>query len=221
MICGKALARKSVQSCDGWLFAKRSLANAGSQQAVNVLVRTCVSSATYVLRLLRVGAAEHSANQAQPVTAERIAIAPGDVAALKACIQADYLDRCYIITGQICDGVYDDNCYFADPTVSFSGLQTWQRNLQLLVPFLEQPSLELLGLEELPVASAGEPGIKAQWKLQTYLKLPWRPFIDVLGTTLYTLNDDATKVVKHVEAWNISGLQALQQVAYMWDTYEA
>lgn len=35
-----------------------------------------------------------------------------------------------------------------DPTVSFSGLDLWKRNLALLTPFLIQPSLQLLALHQ-------------------------------------------------------------------------
>ena len=35
---------------------------------------------------------------------------------------------------------------------------------------------------------------QAAWTLQTTLKLPWRPFIDVIGATEYTLNADANQV---------------------------
>ncbi len=45
------------------------------------------------------------------------------------------------------DSAYDNDCYFADPTVSFRGLDKWRRNLRLLVPFLEDASVELLALD--------------------------------------------------------------------------
>ena len=86
--------------------------------------------------------------------------------------------------GNICEGLYQEDCFFGDPTVSFTGLQVtvclellprpawvlndanefpcscqpsasrfmlgavqrWRSNLQLLVPFLEQPRIELLSL---------------------------------------------------------------------------
>ena len=36
--------------------------------------------------------------------------------------------------------------------------------------------------------------MQAQWTLKTYLKLPWRPYIDVIGATEYILNEDANQV---------------------------
>ena len=52
------------------------------------------------------------------------------------------------MAGDISVGGYSSTCYFADPTVSFSGLQRWQSNLRLLVPFLEKPSIQLYSLKQ-------------------------------------------------------------------------
>ncbi len=35
---------------------------------------------------------------------------------------------------------------------------------------------------------------QAEWRLRTYLKFPWRPLIDILGTTVYTLDPVTTRV---------------------------
>eukprot|EP00775_Hariotina_reticulata_P008711 gene8711-8892_t len=49
----------------------------------------------------------------------------------------------------------------------------------------------------------------AEWTLQTGLALPWQPFINVLGSTIYTLNADQNKILEHAESWDISATQAL------------
>ncbi len=36
--------------------------------------------------------------------------------------------------------------------------------------------------------------VQAHWTLQTYLKLPWQPFINVIGATEYSLNAEANQV---------------------------
>ncbi|KAK1314163.1 hypothetical protein QJS10_CPA06g01556 [Acorus calamus] len=46
---------------------------------------------------------------------------------------------------------------------------------------------------------------------RTYLKLPWRPLISIGGTTLYELNDNF-KIVRHVESWDVSALEAIGQI---------
>ncbi|EIE20578.1 hypothetical protein COCSUDRAFT_10876, partial [Coccomyxa subellipsoidea C-169] len=100
--------------------------------------------------------------------------------------------------GDIWEGIYSEECFFGDPTVSFTGLQKWRRNLQLLVPFLEDPQIELFSLGV--VGSREKQAavrLKADWRLSTYLRLPWRPFIDVLGSTEYTL-DEASQQARNL-----------------------
>ncbi|KAJ0914930.1 hypothetical protein HanPSC8_Chr06g0244151 [Helianthus annuus] len=46
---------------------------------------------------------------------------------------------------------------------------------------------------------------------RTYLKLPWRPLISVDGTTVYDL-DNQFRIVKHVESWSVSPLEAIGQI---------
>ncbi len=137
--------------------------------------------------------------------------------------------------GDISDAIYDSNCYFADPTVRFSGLAKWKGNLKLLVPFLIEPKIQLTKLESQEQGAQQAPLlqvttqllctallhfsvmmlkiahtcvsthndymplhsdtlVQAHWTLQTYLKLPWRPFIDVIGATEYSLNAEANQV---------------------------
>ena len=56
--------------------------------------------------------------------------------------------------GNISDRIYDGQCFFADPTVKFSGLAKWKGNLKLLVPFLVEPKIQLLKLERDTQASS-------------------------------------------------------------------
>ena len=36
--------------------------------------------------------------------------------------------------------------------------------------------------------------LQAMWRLSSYLKLPWQPYIDILGETEYTLDASSSKV---------------------------
>ncbi|DBA87775.1 TPA: hypothetical protein ACH3X1_004774 [Trebouxia sp. C0004] len=123
-------------------------------------------------------------------------LAPGDIDGLLACIREDFDKRAYFIT---------------DPTVRFSGLTKWKGNLKLLVPFLVEPEIQLTRLESQQGAQL-VPLLQAEWTLQTYLKLPWRPFINVIGATEYSLNAEANQIVRHIESWNITPLQAIKQI---------
>eukprot|EP00879_Flechtneria_rotunda_P018170 GHRR01019057.1.p2 GENE.GHRR01019057.1~~GHRR01019057.1.p2 ORF type:complete len:167 (+),score=31.89 GHRR01019057.1:648-1148(+) len=115
-------------------------------------------------------------------------------------------------SGIINDSIYAQDCRFADPTVSFTGLDLWKRNLQLLVPFLVEPRIQLLSLKNLGYSKTGAQQLKAEWTLQTCLSLPWRPVISILGSTVYTLSREGNKVVEHVEGWNVTPVQALLAV---------
>ena len=57
------------------------------------------------------------------------------------------LQGTHVIAGDISDVIYDTGCWFADPTVQFSGLAKWKSNLKLLVPFLIDPQIQLTKLE--------------------------------------------------------------------------
>lgn len=61
----------------------------------------------------------------QQASAEAAAPAPrplrrGDVAGVLRALRADF-EAQYFITGVLTDSIYDEQCYFADPTVSFRG----------------------------------------------------------------------------------------------------
>ncbi|XP_021742291.1 uncharacterized protein LOC110708468 isoform X2 [Chenopodium quinoa] len=96
-----------------------------------------------------------------------------------------------------------DNAYFV------TGRELYSRNLQLLVPFFEQPSIVLKSIEK--GVDADRDFVLANWSLRTYLKLPWRPLIAIEGSTTYDLNDEY-KIVRHLERWNVSALEAVGQI---------
>eukprot|EP00877_Chromochloris_zofingiensis_P004561 jgi/Chrzof1/14105/Cz08g25090.t1 len=179
-----------------------------ARQKDNVLTVGLVSLMTETLRLLGVGKKRYQEVAARP---SRPGVAKGDVTAIMQRISGDF-EQAYIVTGIIDDSVYDGNCFFADPTVSFSGVELWKRNLQLLVPFLIDPRVQMLSIKQGAPDQQQRTTLKAEWRLSTYLSFPWRPRIDILGSTVYTLNEDSDKVVEHVEAWNVSGVEAIMQM---------
>eukprot|EP00882_Tetradesmus_deserticola_P014698 GHRQ01015639.1.p1 GENE.GHRQ01015639.1~~GHRQ01015639.1.p1 ORF type:complete len:173 (+),score=49.24 GHRQ01015639.1:681-1199(+) len=164
---------------------------------------------TESLRVLGVGKQQYQKIEQQ--TNQRAPLAAGDVQGVIGRIRQDY-QQAYFVTGVIDDSIYDQDCTFIDPTVQFSGLDLWKRNLQLLVPFLVNPRIELMLISSMGLNSEGFEQIQAEWTLDTVLSLPWRPRVSILGKTTYTLNSDANKVTRHVEAWNVSAWQALLQI---------
>ncbi|EFN56530.1 hypothetical protein CHLNCDRAFT_144158 [Chlorella variabilis] len=133
----------------------------------------------------------------------------GDVAGVLRELRRDYA-RQYFVTALVTDAIYDPGCYFADPTVSFRGRDLYKRNLALLVPFLWEPAIQLRSLRRLPApAPGGSAQLFAEWRLSCWVRLPWAPYVDINGTTTYTLNADGNQIVRHVEQWDVSAVQAL------------
>ncbi|GMY21047.1 hypothetical protein FCV25MIE_16288 [Fagus crenata] len=96
-----------------------------------------------------------------------------------------------------------ENSYFV------TGKELYSRNLKLLVPFFDCPSIGLQKIEK--GINSKTNFVLATWKLRTYLKLPWRPLICIDGSTIYEL-DDEFKIVRHAENWNVSALEAISQI---------
>ncbi|CAL1356403.1 unnamed protein product [Linum trigynum] len=121
-------------------------------------------------------------------------------------LKIDY-ENAYFVTGIFTSALYVEDCLFEDPTIRFRGTELYARNLKLLVPFFDHPSI---GLQSIDVDS-GTNSVLATWKLRTYLRFPWRPFISIVGATVYELNEDF-KIVRHTESWNVSALGAVGQI---------
>ncbi|KAG2491666.1 hypothetical protein HYH03_010035 [Edaphochlamys debaryana] len=164
---------------------------------------------TESLRVLGVGADRYA-----EVAAAAPALRPlrrGDVGGLLRRLEGDYR-KAYFVTGVLDDSIYDPDCYFADPTIAFSGVALWKRNLALLTPFLEAPRVALRGMRRLGRDEEGAEVVRAEWRLTTGLKLPWRPLVDIEGATEYTLNQESNRIVRHVEFWAVSGTEAVLQI---------
>nr|XP_043607417.1 uncharacterized protein LOC122579329 [Erigeron canadensis] len=123
-------------------------------------------------------------------------------------LKSDY-DDAYFVTGKFTSAIYTIDCIFEDPTIRFRGRELYSRNLKLLVPFFEHPSISLHYIGK--VLKGETESVTASWTLRTYLKIPWRPLIAIDGTTVYDL-DDQFKIVKHVENWSVFPLEAIGQI---------
>ncbi|XP_042517097.1 uncharacterized protein LOC122091297 [Macadamia integrifolia] len=123
-------------------------------------------------------------------------------------LKSDY-DSAYFVTGNFTPTIYAEDCIFEDPTIKFRGKDLYSRNLKLLVPFFDGPSIVLQKIEK--GMNSQTNFVLATWELRTYLKLPWRPLISIEGSTVYDLGDEF-KIVRHAERWNVSALEAVAQI---------
>ena len=140
---------------------------------------------------------------------ERPPVAPEDV---RRAVEGDFLERNYLWTGDISLDVYAKDCVFEDPTIRFAGVDAFQRNLAKLEPwvdrFVRSPRSELRA----PVVINANGDVEANWRMSGDLALPWRPAIDVAGTTVYRLRPSDGRIHKYDERWEVDALSALRQL---------
>ena len=137
-------------------------------------------------------------------------VTPAEVA---AGIRGDFTERGYLWTGQISAELYDAETEFTDPTLTFRGLATFQRNLAALQPVLRAVlrtrEIDLLELTE----SDEESFVEAAWRMGGDLALPWQPRIELTGRTrFYYSPARGGRIVRYVESWDIPATEALLQI---------
>ncbi|GMN25386.1 hypothetical protein TIFTF001_000924 [Ficus carica] len=186
-------------------FRCLSRAPDNSKKQTPQVLRIAVSGVTELLRLL----SSFNDNQTIRVTEERgDDFSVSSVDDVVTVLKSDY-QNAYFVTGVFSSAIYAEDCIFEDPTIRFRGKELYSRNLKLLVPFFDSPSI---GLEKIEKDITSKPNVVvATWKLRTYLKLPWRPLICIDGRTVYEL-DDEFRIVRHAESWSVSALQAIGQI---------
>ena len=92
--------------------------------------RSLVSSLTALVNAI-------SGSAPPPAPRER-AQASLDGAELLEGLRADFEENEYLWSGKITTELYDEDCVFTDPTLSFTGLATFERNLANLDPWIER-----------------------------------------------------------------------------------
>lgn len=120
-------------------------------------------------------------------------------------IRKDF-EKSYFVTGNMSTGIYEADCEFADPFVSFKGLKRFKQNVSNLGSFMEESTLKILDWQE------SEDKIYAKWRFNCVLALPWRPILAASGSTEYYFDKESGKVFKHVETWDISPVDGLRQL---------
>eukprot|EP00262_Sarcandra_glabra_P000070 TRINITY_DN10096_c0_g1_i2.p1 TRINITY_DN10096_c0_g1~~TRINITY_DN10096_c0_g1_i2.p1 ORF type:complete len:198 (+),score=15.43 TRINITY_DN10096_c0_g1_i2:75-668(+) len=154
------------------------------------LLKIAVNGATELLRLI--APANKRSNQANFSPTDEPSVCGVDD--ILAILRSDY-ERAYFVTGNFTSVIYAENCSFEDPTIKFRGKDLYSRNLELLVPFFDNPSIALQNIEKGVICKTMF--VLATWKLRTFLKLPWRPLISIEGTTVYEI-DNKFKV-RHIQ----------------------
>ena len=121
-------------------------------------------------------------------------------------LRVDY-ERVYFVTGSMDLGLYEADCEFADPFVSFRGVSRFKKNLDNLGSFMNDVSLSIDSFE----VNEAEGVVETQWKFRCRLGLPWRPNLAASGGTKHVFNEKHL-MEQHVESWNIEPVVALRQL---------
>jgi len=128
-------------------------------------------------------------------------------------------DNGYLFSGDINYSIYDNDCVFTDPTISFRGLSTFKRNIQSLQPVLRALLSDKLVVLYSSQLSPESNRISAKWRMSGGVNLPWRPRIELTGETQFTYNggggdegDSPALIRDYYEQWDISAADALLQL---------
>ncbi|XP_052191999.1 uncharacterized protein LOC127801160 isoform X2 [Diospyros lotus] len=176
-----------------------------SEKGATPLLKIAVSAVTELLRFFSSSGKDRLSTVNNELRNEASVSSIDDVVMI---LESDYKNA-YFVTGVFTCSIYSEDCLFEDPTIQFRGTELYSRNLKLLVPFFDCPSISLQKIEE-GVSSEGN-FVLASWKLRTHLRLPWRPLISIHGSTVYDL-DDKFKIIRHSESWDVSAIEAIAQI---------
>lgn len=131
--------------------------------------------------------------------------APADPQLLLQSIASDF-NRGYLFTGDINFSIYDEDCKFTDPTISFRGLSTFKRNINAIRPLLDNFLLDRqVILYSCKISDDYNDKIVATWKMSGGVKLFWNPRIDLTGETTFSFDrkedTGSCVIVDYFERW--------------------
>lgn len=132
---------------------------------------------------------------------------------LKKGISKDFTESGYLWSGEISEELYDADCEFTDPTLSFKGLDTFKRNITSLKPWVDM----MLASRDIVLKSCElreDLGVvRASWRMVGDIRLPWSPRIDLNGQTDFVYDSKkGNRIVKYLESWDVSAGRALLQI---------
>lgn len=117
-------------------------------------------------------------------------------------------DRDYFLSGQVDGLIYDKDCVFADPFVSFSGRDRFVENLANLGSFITKYDARLLNYE---VSSDGLV-VDTRVMVKLELNLPWKPILAWPWGVKYDIDVETFLVTNHKESWDIGAMEGVKQI---------
>eukprot|EP00979_Chaetoceros_neogracilis_P007794 scaffold1674_cov284-Chaetoceros_neogracile.AAC.12 len=117
-------------------------------------------------------------------------------------------DRDYFLSGQVDGLIYDKDCVFADPFVSFSGRDRFVENLSNLGSFITKYNAKMLNY------SVSDDGLVVDTRVMVKLELnlPWKPILAWPWGVKYDIDEVSFLVTNHKESWDIEAMEGVKQI---------
>lgn len=123
-------------------------------------------------------------------------------------------DRSYFLSGNMDVAIYDPDCVFADPFVSFSGRDRFVENLQNLGSFITKYDAKVLPNKRQTGSGAASDDnvVLTRLMVKLELNLPWKPVLAWPWGVTYTIDPESFLITEHVESWEIEPLEGVKQI---------
>lgn len=118
-------------------------------------------------------------------------------------------DRQYFLSGQVDELIYDDDCVFSDPFVSFRGRTRFVENLRNLGSFITKYDSKVL---QYNVVEEGQFVVETKLMVKLELNLPWKPILAWPWGVRYDISNDTFLITNHKESWDIDPLEGVKQI---------
>ena len=145
---------------------------------------------------------------------------PRDLTEATRRLEADYEGtpedpRPYFLTGRMDVALYDEDCEFADPFVSFRGRDRFVANLENLSGgFITESSTRVLSSETATgdAASGVPPTFTTKLLVKLRLGLPWEPVLAWPWGVTHVFDPDTGLIVRHLESWDVGAQEGVRQL---------
>ena len=116
-------------------------------------------------------------------------------------------DRSYFLSGMVDEEIYDSDCVFSDPFVSFSGRERFVTNLANLGSFITNYSAKVLDY-----STIDDTVVQTKIMVKLELNLPWKPILAWPWGVKYTIDPETCLIVDHEESWDIEAWEGVKQI---------
>lgn len=120
-------------------------------------------------------------------------------------------DRSYFLSGEVDVEIYDKDCVFADPFVSFTGRDRFVENLANLGSFITKYDAKVLNYSSV-IYRDRVPIIETKIMVKLELNLPWKPILAWPWGVTYEIDPNSYLVTQHQESWDIEPLAGVKQI---------